>query len=318
LAGAKKLIDAREMASKISRTSLIQGKYPTVDNVDGMQVIYTGVIPVVYKAQRTLLTSLVESIVSAFIMISLVMMVVLNPGRFPTTFFSGGQMINGIVAGAVSMLPNLFPIVIVFGLLGILHKLFPQNFLIDIGTMMTASVAMGIAVDDTIHFLSWFRQNLDAGLSRIDAIIETYRRVGPAMTQTTLVGGLGLFVFALSTFTPTQRFGTLMLVLLGIALIGDLVLLPALLAGPLGRFFVPREVDPTKANTDGELPSSISDSRPQASRESFNQISNPASSTNGRSRKSEGDKQLVIHPPNNKMGQPHHSGRPSDERHRVD
>jgi len=58
--------------------------------------------------------------------------------------------------------------------------------------------------------------------------------------QTTIVGGLGLFVFALSTFTPTQRFGTLMLVLLAAALIGDLILLPALLAGPLGRWFKPR------------------------------------------------------------------------------
>ena len=51
---------------------------------------------------------------------------------------------------------------------------------IDIGTMMTASVAMGVAVDDTIHFLAWFRTNLARGMSRIDAVIETYRRVGPA------------------------------------------------------------------------------------------------------------------------------------------
>jgi uncharacterized protein len=109
-----------------------------------------------------------------------------------------------------------------------------------IGTMMTASVAMGVAVDDTIHFLSWFRAYLDEGKTRVEAVVETYRRVGPAMTQTTIVGGLGLFVFALSTFVPTQQFGTLMLVMLGAALVGDLVMLPAILAGPLGRFFKPR------------------------------------------------------------------------------
>ena len=57
------------------------------------------------------------------------------------------------------------------------------------------------------------------------------------MTQTTAIGGLGLFVFALSSFTPTQRFGTLMLALLTAALVGDLIFLPAILAGPLGRFF---------------------------------------------------------------------------------
>ena len=57
------------------------------------------------------------------------------------------------------------------------------------------------------------------------------------MTQTTLIGGLGLAAFALSTFTPTQRFGVLMLFLLAMALVGDLILLPALLAGPLGKYF---------------------------------------------------------------------------------
>ena len=80
------------------------------------------------------------------------------------------------------------------------------------------------------------------GLPRNDAILEAYRRVGTAMTQTTLIGGLGLAVFALSTFTPTQRFGVMMVTLLAAALVGDLVLLPALLASPLGRCFCPRTV----------------------------------------------------------------------------
>ena len=78
------------------------------------------------------------------------------------------------------------------------------------------------------------------------------------MTQTTIVGGLGLFVFALSTFTPTQRFGTLMLVMLAAALAGDLILLPALLAGPAGRFFKPRDSRPNKSeksNPDAAFPS---------------------------------------------------------------
>ena len=57
------------------------------------------------------------------------------------------------------------------------------------------------------------------------------------MTQTTLIGGLGLSVFAFSTFTPTQRFGVLMLALLVAALFGDLIFLPAVLSSPIGRFF---------------------------------------------------------------------------------
>ena len=57
------------------------------------------------------------------------------------------------------------------------------------------------------------------------------------MTQTTLIGGLGLAAFCMSTFTPTQRFGSLMLFLLFAALIGDLIVLPAVLASPLGKYF---------------------------------------------------------------------------------
>jgi predicted RND superfamily exporter protein len=233
--GAKRLVDARKIQHKSVQPELVGDRIPNVAGSGELQVIYTGVVPVVYKAQRTLLVSLVNSIGLAFVLIAAVMIVLLNPGRFPLGWLRPVNFGNGLLAGAVSMIPNLFPVLFVFGVMGHLGRL------VDIGTMMTASVAMGVAVDDTIHFLSWFRSYLDKGMSRVEAVVETYRRVGPAMTQTTLVGGLGLFVFALSTFTPTQRFGTLMLVLLGAALFGDLILLPALLAGPAGRFFKRRE-----------------------------------------------------------------------------
>ncbi|TWU58607.1 MMPL family protein [Rubripirellula tenax] len=233
-AAAKNFINADAIQNRAVLSAIAAEQIPDVDGSGAIQVIYTGVIPVVYKAQRTLLVSLADSIGLAFVLIWIVMVMLLNPGRAPYGWFTGRNLGNGMMAGIIAMIPNVFPVLTVFGLM--CHF----DIEIDIGTMMTASVAMGVAVDDTIHFLSWFRDNLDRGLSRVEAIIETYRRVGPAMTQTTFVGGLGLFVFALSTFTPTQRFGTLMLVMLGAALIGDLVMLPALLAGPLGRFFKPR------------------------------------------------------------------------------
>jgi predicted RND superfamily exporter protein len=233
-ANATRLIDGRDLPKDDAQPTLVANNPSESIAPQRIQAIYTGVIPVVYKAQRTLLSSLVNSIAMAFVLIAIVMIVLLNPGQFPLSWLRPGHVANGLAAGSVSMIPNVFPVLLIFGLMG--HN----GSLVDIGTMMTASVAMGVAVDDTIHFLSWFRSYLDKGMDRVEAVIQTYRRVGPAMTQTTVVGGLGLFVFALSTFTPTQRFGTLMLVLLGAALIGDLILLPALLAGPLGRFFKPR------------------------------------------------------------------------------
>lgn len=233
-AAANHFINAKKIQERTVRPTLVQGLVPDVQGSGPMQVIYTGVVPVVYKAQRTLLTSLANSIALAFVLIAGVMIWLLNPGRNLLDALQPANLGSGIASGMVSMIPNVFPVLLVFGVMCHL------GVEIDIGTMMTASVAMGVAVDDTIHFLSWFREYIDRGFDRVEAVIESYRRVGPAMTQTTIVGGLGLFVFALSTFTPTQRFGTLMLVMLAVALVGDLIMLPALLAGPLGRCFKPR------------------------------------------------------------------------------
>lgn len=193
----------------------------------GITTIYTGIIPIVYKAQRALLRSLIQSILLAFFMITFVMMLLLRDWDRP---FERGNYLN-VRGGLLAMIPNVFPVVVVFGFMAY------KGIKVDIGSMMTASVAMGVAVDDTIHFLTWYRQALRKGLERLEAIKVAYAKVATAMTQTTLIAGFGLSAFAFSTFTPTQRFGTLMLFLLAAALIGDLVILPAVLASPFGKYF---------------------------------------------------------------------------------
>jgi predicted RND superfamily exporter protein len=212
-----------------------------------VSAIYTGVVPIVYKAQRALLHSLVQSIAMSFVMISFVMMILVRP-------WNVRPQLNNLInfrGGLLSMVPNVFPILVVFGYMGW------AGIEVDIGSMMTASVAMGIAVDDTIHFLTWYREGLNAGLSRHAAIRFSYDKVAIAMIQTTLIAGLGLAAFALSTFTPTQRFGVLMLFLLSSALIGDLLILPAILASPLGKYFgssqLQTDVSPDGMPTDGIL-----------------------------------------------------------------
>lgn len=186
-----------------------------------ISVTYTGIVPLVYKAQRMLLNDLTTSFFSAFALIGVVMLV----------------LMKGIRSGMLSMLPNTFPAIVVFGLMGWLGTS------VDIGVMITASVAMGIAVDDTIHFMSWFRRGLKRGLNRHDAIREAFRRCGVAMLQTTAICGLGMVAFAFSGFGPTAGFATLMVTLLLAALVGDLLFLPALLAGPFGRVFESRGSD---------------------------------------------------------------------------
>lgn len=198
----------------------------------GVRGTYTGVIPLIYKAQRQLLQDLFRSFLVAFVVIAAVLMVVLR----------------SFVATLLAMIPNVFPAVIVFG--GLEWASIP----VQIGSVMTASAALGIAVDDTVHVLTWFRRGLDAGLSRLEALNDAFERCAGAMMHTTLICSGGLIVFAASSFVPILHFAWMMVFLLFSALIGDLVLLPAILAGPLGRFFEGSKrvtVDTDDAN-DGE------------------------------------------------------------------
>src|SRR5439155_6843885 len=112
---------------------------------------------------------------------------------------------------------------------------------VDVGSMMTASIALGVAVDDTIHYLNWFREELDRVGDRKKAILAAYKHCATPTLQAAVISGLGLSVFAISTFTPTQRFGILMLVILWLGAVAELIYFPALLAGPLGLAFQPRK-----------------------------------------------------------------------------
>lgn len=183
-----------------------------------VSAVYTGVVPIVYKAQRTLLNSLIESTFWSLITITPLMM-----------FIS-----RSVWCGFIAMLPNVLPILVIFGGMGW------SGIQVDIGSMMTASIALGVAVDDTIHYLTWFRWELDKGKDRHAAILAAYKRCATPTFQAAIISGLGLSIFAFSTFTPTQRFGYLMLTILFMGVVAELIFFPSLLAGPLGAFFKPR------------------------------------------------------------------------------
>ena len=181
--------------------------------IDG--VTYTGLTPLVYKAQHSLLSGLITSFCWAFAMIAAVMAI----------------NFRSIIAGLLTMIPTVWPVAVVFGMLGWL------GIDIDIGTMMTAGVAMGVCVDDTLHYATWFRRGLRMGLSRHQATKFAYENAAKAMYQSSFVVAFGLAAFGVSAFMPTRRFGLLMLALLNFGLLADLVLTPAMMAGPLGYFF---------------------------------------------------------------------------------
>ena len=105
---------------------------------------------------------------------------------------------------------------------------------------MAPCVALGVTVDDAIHFMLWYRRGISRGLGQPKAVGLAYAGCGQAMVQSWGVIGIGLSVFALSQFVPTFRFGALTIALLTASLACNLVFLPALLAGPLGGFLAAR------------------------------------------------------------------------------
>ena len=191
------------------------------EGVDGVTVNYTGLVPLVYKAQHSLLENLKIGFVFDFAIIVAVMIV----------------LCRAFSAGLVLLLPAAFPAILVFGGLGwanALSKWFQTgNVFIDIGSVMAPSVALGVTVDDVVHFMLWFRRGIADGLDRRQATMLAYKGCARAMYQSWGVIGIGLSVFSLSPFGPTQRFGHMMLAMLTIALVG----MPALLSGPLGALF---------------------------------------------------------------------------------
>jgi hypothetical protein len=186
-----------------------------------VRAIYTGVVPIVYKAQSALLQSLISSTVWSFLTITPLLMFVSR----------------GVMAGLVAMIPNVLPVLVVFGGLSWIGR--P----IDIGSMMAASIALGVAVDDTIHYLTWYRKGLNHTRDNHSAIMHAYDHCATPTLQATLVNGLGLAVFMFSSFAPTKQFGFLMLIILVSGAVAELLLLPAILAGPLGKAFKPAPLE---------------------------------------------------------------------------
>lgn len=174
----------------------------------------TGGVPLVIAAQRELLDALLESFALAFVTIAAVLAV----------FF------RSLSLGLLAMIPNLFPVVLVFGVLGWLGR--P----LDVGGMMTASIALGIAVDDTVHLLSWVRRLIRAGATSPGCIDGALARAAVPMAGSTLILAPAFAVFGCCGFQPIAQFGLLLATLLVVALVGDLVQLPALLASGLGSW----------------------------------------------------------------------------------
>jgi diguanylate cyclase (GGDEF)-like protein len=125
--------------------------------------------------------------------------------------------------GLIAIVPNLFPIVINFGLMGWL------GIELSMATSLIASIAIGLAVDDTIHYLVRFNREFQIDLDDKRALKETITHIGRPIIFTTLTISAGFFILAFSSFKPTAIFGAMMVITMLSALAGDLILLPILM-----------------------------------------------------------------------------------------
>ena len=139
--------------------------------------------------------------------------------------------------GVIAMVPNLLPILFIMGLMG--HGAIP----IDMANLLIASIALGIAVDDTIHFLHHWRVHYDVN-GDVDAAIEySFDHSGRAMVSTTLILTVGFFVYLASSMAHMQRFGMLIGLTVIMALLIDLIVAPALLRSVFKNKHVEEAVD---------------------------------------------------------------------------
>lgn len=130
---------------------------------------------------------------------------------------------RSLIDGLFTLIPNVMPLLTLFIVMGIF------DIWLDMGTAMIASVAVGIAVDDTIHIFSTYRKRMSVTNDTKLAIQETMELTGKAVTATTIILCAQFFILTLSGFIPTRNFGLLTGTGLLMALMSDIHLLPAMI-----------------------------------------------------------------------------------------
>ena len=128
-----------------------------------------------------------------------------------------------VKVGLIAIVPNIFPIIINFGIMGWF------GIELSMVTSLIASIAIGLAVDDTIHYLVRYNREFKTDLDEKRAIRDTLTHVGKPITFTTITICVGFSVLLFSSFKPTAIFGVMMVITSLSALIGDLIVLPSLI-----------------------------------------------------------------------------------------
>jgi len=204
---ARVAVRTQSISTAASEKLLLDTEKWAQENLQSVKIRTTGMAPLFVRMIHFITRSQIRSFGIAFVFVSLCMILVFR----------------SLPLGVLAMVPNIFPIVLTFGVMGWI------GITLNLGTVMITSIAIGIAVDDSIHYVSHFRRHRESGQNLVNAIEETTRGVGVALLNTSLVLALGFCVFGLSDISHLVNFGTLTALAVVLALLADFLLLPAVL-----------------------------------------------------------------------------------------
>jgi len=132
-------------------------------------------------------------------------------------------LIGRVRIGLLSMIPNLTPIIIMLGIMGWM------DISMNLFSMLVASISIGLAVDDTIHFMHNFRRYYEESQDAGKAVLETLHSTGRAMSVTTCVLAIGFFTFMFASMSNLYYFGMLTGITIIMALLSDFFIAPSLM-----------------------------------------------------------------------------------------
>jgi len=167
----------------------------------------TGLMALLARAISAAIYSMTKSYLAAFIAITLLMFI----------------LIGNVKLGLVSMIPNLLPILTTMGIMGLL------NIPLDINSLMIGSIAIGIVVDDTVHFIYNYQKYYDRTANPHEAIRKTLLGAGRALLITSLVLCTGFFILMFASLNHLVNFGFFTGITILIALVADFFLMPAIM-----------------------------------------------------------------------------------------
>tara|TARA_B110000259_G_scaffold182219_1_gene225463 strand:- start:554 stop:3055 length:2502 start_codon:yes stop_codon:yes gene_type:complete len=168
-------------------------------HLNGILVLYNNILQSLFKSQ-------ILTLIFVFFVILIMFLLIFR----------------NIKVSLIAIIPNIIVAVFILGVMGL------TNIPLDIMTITIAAIAIGIAVDDTIHYTHRFEEELKKDGNYIEAVKRSHNTIGKAMYYTTAIVGFGFFILVFSNFVPTIYFGFLTTLSMVFALLADFLLLPVL------------------------------------------------------------------------------------------